>query len=186
MKRSRPAVLLGCAAFLCILTLLAFERFAERMLIAPAAVLIPLSVFAGDWKKRQLPWVAGILVIGLSVPGLGTAARPSDTQVLQTRLTTAVAGHTLEDDALIIAEYPAVLMSRHPAMATDRALAGDLKGLIDRRPLYFLKDMYCEEGFQGADKPIACGRMFEDFELSPVLVVEAPGRAYGLYRLSAR
>jgi hypothetical protein len=46
--------------------------------------------------------------------------------------------------------------------------------------------MYCEEGFQGADKPVACGRMFEDFELSPVLVVEAPGRAYGLYRLSAR
>lgn len=185
-RRSLPAVLLFGSALLCIFVLLAFERFAERMMIAPAAVLVPLSVFAGDWKRLRVPWVAGVLAFGLFVPGLSTAARPSDTQVLQTRLTAAVAEHSLEEDALVIAEYPAVLMSRHRTMATDRALGGDLKGLIERRPVYFLKDMYCEEGFEGADKPIACGRIFEDFELSPFLLVEAPGRTYGLYRLSVR
>ena len=184
LTRSRPAVLLGGAAFLCILTLLAFERFAERMMIAPAAVLIPLAVFAGDFSKWKVPWIVAVLAIGLSVPGLVTASRPTDTQVLETRLTAAVAGHSLEEDALVVTEYPAVLMSRHKAMATDRALTGDLKGLIEKRPVYFLKDMYCEEGFQGADKPIACGQMLESFNMQPVVEVEAPGRVYGLYRLS--
>jgi hypothetical protein len=186
VKRSRPAVLLGCAALLCIFTLLAFERFAERMMIAPAAVLIPLAVFAGDWSKRHFPWVAGIVLIGLSVPGLVTASRPPDTQVLQTRLSKAVADFSLPEDALIIAEYPAVLTSHRKVMATDRALSGELPGLIGRRPVYFLRDMYCEEGFEGADKPIACGRILKDFELRPEVEVNAPGRVYGLYRLSGR
>jgi len=185
-KRSRPAVLLGCSALLCIITLFAFERFAERMMIAPAVLLIPLAVFAGDWSKQRMPWIVGIVVIGVSVPGLMTASRPSHTQVLQTRLSVAVAGHILEENSLIIAEYPAVLTSHDNVMATDRALAGDLKELLTQRPVYFLKDMYCEEGFEGADKPIACGRIQKDFELKPVVEVEAPGRVYGLYRLSGR
>jgi hypothetical protein len=184
--RRRPAVLLGGAAFLGIVTLFAFERCAERMMIAPAALLIPLTAFAGDWTKRRFPWVVAIVVIGVSVPGLMTASRPSDTQVLETRLSIAVAGRSLEKDALIVAEYPAVLTSHDNVMATDRALAGDLAGLIERRPAYFLKDMYCEEGFEGADKPIACGRISMSFELKPVVEVEAPGRVYGLYRLSGR
>lgn len=183
VKRGRPAVLLFGAAFLCIITLLAFERFSERMMIAPAVVLIPLAGFAGDWRKWRVPWIVGILVVGVSVPGLRTAARPSDTQVLQTRLSVAVAGHSLPKDALIVAEYPAVLTSDHKVIATDRALSGDLDDLIRRRPVYFLKDMYCEEGFQGADKPIACGRILKDLELRPELEVRAPERVYGLYRL---
>ncbi len=188
LKRSRPAVLLFGAAFLCILTLLAFERFAERMMIAPAAVLIPLAIFAGDWGKWRLPWITVVLAVGASIPGLGTAARPSDTQVLETHLSGAVADHKLPKDALVLAEYPAVLTatSDHKVMATERALSGDLSGLIRRRPVYFLKDMYCEEGFQGADKPIACGRVLEEFELRPELEVEAPGRVYGLYRMNTR
>lgn len=185
-KRSLPAVLLFGTAFLCTFTLLAFERFADRMIIAPVAVLVPLAVFAGDWKKWRVPWIVGILVVGASIPGLKTASRPSDTQVLETRLSVAVAEHPLEEDALIVAEYPAVLTSHRNVMATDRALAGDLKGLAERRPVYFLKDMYCEEGFQGADKPIACGRVLRDFALEPETEVEAPGRVYGLYRLSGR
>lgn len=182
-KRSLPAVMLFGTAFLCVFVLLAFERFAERMMIAPAAVLIPLAVFSGDWSKWRVPWIVAILAIGISVPGLNTASRPSDTQVLETRLSVAVARQSLEEDALIIAEYPAVLTSDHRVMATDRALAGDLKGLIGQRPVYFLRDMYCEEGFQGADKPIACGRILKDFRLSPAVEVKAPGRVYGLYRL---
>jgi hypothetical protein len=182
-KRSLPAVLLFGTAFLCVFVLLAFERFAERMMIAPAAVLIVLAVFSGDWRKWRVPWIAGLLVVGLSIPGLGTAARPSDTQILQTWLSRAVVEHPLPEDSLIIAEYPAVLMARHKVMATDRALAGDLKGLIEKRPVYFLRDMYCEEGFQGADKPVACGRILQDFELRPEVEVRAPGRIYGLYRL---
>jgi len=185
-KRGRPAVLLGGAALLGIVTLLAFERFAGRMMIAPVALLVPLAVFAGDWGRRRFLWIAGIVVIGLSVPGLLTASRPSDTQVLETRLSMAVAGHSLEENALIIAEYPAVLTSHNNVMATDRALAGDLDLLLGRRPVYFLKDMYCEEGFEGADKPVACWRILKNFGLSPVAEVEAPGRVYGLYRLSGR
>jgi hypothetical protein len=182
-KRSLAAILLFGTAFVCIFVLLAFERFAERMMIAPAALLIPLACFAGDWWKWRVPWITGILVICVSIPGINTASRPSDTQILETWLSQAVAGQTLEEDALIIAEYPAVLMSRHKVMATDRALAGDLKGLIEKRPVYFLRDMYCEEGFQGADKPIVCGRILGDFELRPEVEVRAPGRVYGLYRL---
>jgi hypothetical protein len=185
-ERSLPAVLLFGSAFLCIITLFAFERFAERMIIAPVAVLIPLAGFAGDWWKWRVPWIAGVLVVGLSIPGLNTASRPSDTQILETWLSQAVAKHSLEEDALIIAEYPAVLTTGHKVMATDRALAGDLAGLIGKRPVYFLRDMYCEEGFQGADKPIACGRILKEFELSPEVEVRAPGRVYGLYRLLGR
>jgi hypothetical protein len=185
-ERSLPAVLLFGAAFLCIFTLLAFERFAERMMIAPAAVLISLAVFASDWSKWRVPWIVGVLVVCASISGLGTAAHPSDTQVLQTRLSEAVANHSLPEDALVLAEYPAVLTSHRNVMATDRALSGDLAGLIGRRPVYFLKDMYCEQGFEGADKPIVCGRILEDFELRPEVEVEAPGRVYGLYRLLSR
>lgn len=185
-ERSLPAVLLFGSALLCIVVLLAFERFAERMMIAPAAVLIPLACFAGDWSKRRVPWIVGILAVGVSIPGLNTAARPSDTQVLETRLSEAVADRSLPEDALIIAEYPAVLTSDHKVMATDRALAGNLAELIGRRPVYFLKDMYCEEGFEGADKPIVCGRIVKEFDLQPEVEVEAPGRVYGLYRLLGR
>jgi hypothetical protein len=71
-------------------------------------------------------------------------------------------------------------------MASDRALAGDLVELLGRRPVYFLKDMYCEEGFEGADKPIVCGQIIKEFDLQPEVEVEAPGRVYGLYRLSGR
>lgn len=189
--RGRPAVLLFGAAFLCVITLFAFERFAERMMIAPAAVLVPLAGFTGEWKKWFVPWIPGVLVVVMvcvSIPGLRTAARPSDTQVLETRLTEAVAGYRLEKDALVLAEYPAVLTatSDHKVMATDRALSGDLTGVARRRPVYFLRDMYCEEGFQGADKPISCGRMLEEFDLRPELEVSAPGRVYGLYRLGVK
>jgi len=94
----------------------------------------------------------------------------------------------LPPDALVLAEHPSVLALSGDleVMATGYALAagsGRLVETIRRRPVFLLRDMYCEPGFEGNDGIASCGRVLAGFELEPFMTIGLHERSYGLYRL---
>jgi len=97
-------------------------------------------------------------------------------------------GVRLPSDALVLAEHPSVLAlaGELDVMASGRALAAGPGRLIEevrRRPVFLLRDMYCEPGFEGTQGIAACGRVLAGFELEPFMTIGLHERSYGLYRL---
>lgn len=202
-SRRRAAIAAVLAAALAsLLVVLFFERFQERMLIAPLAALLPFGACAPDlipagrrgWSRR-LPAVAGACLLGCALwlfwPGVERARRPAETQLLETRLAESLSEAQLPADSLVLAEHPSVLAlaSGFETMASRAALAGGPRRLaeeVGRRPVFLLRDMYCEPGFEGNQGVAACRRVLEEFELRPVLRVELHRRSYGLFRLANR
>jgi len=201
-KRSY-ALVLGSTFLLTAAAALSYDLFMERMLVAPVAILIPAAVMAtglvpaavaGKGRALVLNAVFTLVLVSVAtaafLPGFSRIAHPPDTQLLEYRLAPAVASARLPADSLLLAEYPAVLMTTREVpvvMATDKALAGGnerLAELAAQRPVYFLCDMYCEPGFEGADKPVACGRILRGFRLVPEIEIGLHDRKYGLYRIS--
>jgi hypothetical protein len=205
-RRGGAAWLLLAASISGALVALAYDRFDQRMLLGATVALLPLGGFAFDWssssstrtpsirKWRSLfgPLAAGTLVL-LLVPlwkqALLSASVPPETQVLETRIASRVARLSFAADSLFIADQPTVLAAEGMThvMATERALRseGQLAQILRAgRPVYFLRDMYCEPGFQGAGGAPVCGRMSERFDLTPVVEETLHGRTYILYRAS--
>jgi hypothetical protein len=147
---------------------LAYDRFHERMLLGATLALAPLIGFAFEWGAQCSAWsramrhpLTGATVVVLAAllwrPALRSAAEPTETQLLETRVAARIGAMSFPPDALFIAEQPTILASGGlaPVMATARALDGadELEQAIQRgRPIYFLRDMYCEPGFEGAGK----------------------------------
>ncbi|HUU02326.1 MAG TPA: hypothetical protein VM425_12860 [Myxococcota bacterium] len=201
LKRSQPwtASVPLAAGVVSLLAVLMFELFQERMMIASLAALLPFTGFSGDliparrdglWSK--LPAIATGCLVGcalwLSWPGLDRASRPPETQLLQTRMASMLTGVRLPSDALVLAEHPSVLAmaGELDVMASGRALAAGPGRLIEevrRRPVFLLRDMYCEPGFEGTQGIAACGRVLAGFELKPFMTIGLHERSYGLYRL---
>ncbi len=187
------------AGVVSLLAVLMFELFQERMMIAPLAALLPFAGFSGDlipvghgslWSK--LPAIATGCLVGCALwlfyPGLERASRPPETQLLQTRMASSLESARLPPDALVLAEHPSVLALSGDleVMATGYALAagsGRLVETIRRRPVFLLRDMYCEPGFEGNDGIASCGRVLAGFELEPFMTIGLHERSYGLYRL---
>lgn len=195
------AWLLLCTGVAGALGALAYDRFHERMLLGATVALLPLSGFLFDWRAplaterrrpRLGPLAAGsgvfVLVLLWAHALLSTSAAP-ETQVLETRIVSRLARLPFASDALFIAEQPPVVAAAGMAhvMATGQALENEaeVRRLIaDGRPIYFLCDMYCEPGFQGAPTPAMCSQMLAHFALSPVAEERFNSRSYILYRTS--
>jgi hypothetical protein len=185
------------------LAVLAYDRFHERMLLGATVALVPLLGFPFASRppvaaperrrggRRPLAALALVVLIVLLWSGrLRSAAVPPETQVLETRIAARVAQLPLAADALFIAEQPTVLAASGmwPVMATARALENDdlTRALGVGRPIYFLRDMYCEPGFGGMTSPSRCAQMIERFVLSAVAEETLHNRAYILYRVSTK
>ncbi len=187
------------AGVISLLLVLMFELFQERMIIAPLIALLPLAGFSGDLislKKGglfgKLPALVTACLVGcalwLSWPNLELASRPPETQLLETRLASMLAGARLPPDALVLAEHPSILaLSKLEVMATGQAMAAGPERLVEtirHRPVFLLRDMYCEPGFEGNDGIVFCGRVLDGFELEAFVTTTLHERVYGLYRLA--
>jgi hypothetical protein len=177
---------------------LAYDRFHERMLLSAIVCLLPLSAFLVDASTpaaakqpryvvpRVLLAVAAFLLLGLS---WRSATLPSETQVLETRIASRVADLPLSGESLFIAEQPPVLAAAGLPRVMSTAVAledvAQLTAVLAAgRPVYFLRDMYCEPGFQGVAVPRLCTELLERFAVEPVAEEALHNRTYVLYRLS--
>jgi hypothetical protein len=207
--RRGSALLLLAASVSGALVALAYDRFDGRMLLGATVGLLPLGGLVFDWGaphavpigfarriggRRLLgPLAAGTFVAAL-VPlwgrALWAASAPPETQLLETRIASRAGGLSFSADSLFVTEQPTVLAAAGLAhvMSTERAL-GNTEELRRRiaagRPVYFLRDMFCEPGFRGAGARPRCAEMLELFALSPVVEETLHGRAYTLYRVEA-
>jgi hypothetical protein len=199
--RERSALwLFGGTAIATAVVVLAYDRFHERMLLAPTVCLLPMSAFAfvqpdavGRLRRVLLPVLAlgicGVFVAAVRQPLLGARADAPETQLLETSAVSHVARVQLPADALVIAERPTVLAASGMAhvMSTADALA-DPAALMRRvdsgRPTYVFRDMFCEAGFPGSATPPSCERLLDQFAIAAVAEDSINSRTYGLYRLS--
>ena len=181
---------------------LAYDRFHERMLLGATMALVPLIGFAFEWGAQRSAWsrairhpLTGAVVVALAAllwrPALRSATEPTETQLLETRVAARIGAMPFPPDALFIAEQPTILASGGlaPVMRTAGALDGadQLEQAVRRgRPVYFLRDMYCEPGFEGAGKATSCDALLQRFAASPVVEETLNVRRYGLYRLLPR
>jgi hypothetical protein len=204
LRRHAYAVLaiLGGGALLVALVALGYDQriFYTRTVLGALALLIPLAALAlpaadrADRYSALAAVGACILAIVLAIPGLQRAAHVAETQMLETRLPTAVAHTSLPADAVVIAEWPTVLASETDVVATAarHVAAGDtatferLAVALTTRPHFVLCDMFCEPGFAGADGQSTCARLLEQFLVEEVTAVTDRQRRYGLYRLVRR
>jgi hypothetical protein len=200
-QRGGVAALLLSAAASAAIVALAYDRFHERMLLGATLALVPLIACAFEWGPRRSALgrasgpLAGAIVVMLAVllwrPVLQSAVQPTETQLLETRIAARISALTFPPDALFIAEQPTVLAAGGiaPVMASGRALDGaeELAEAIRRgRAIYFLRDMYCEPGFEGTGSVTACGEILRRFVTSPIVEESLNARTYGLYRLLPR
>jgi hypothetical protein len=201
-RRWNAAWLLSATATSGALVVLAYDRFHQRMLLGPLLCLLPLCGFAVDWRlpttmatrtRALVRWIAAasaVLLLGLLWwPELLAASFAAESQRLETRIAAHVGRLPFPADALFIAEQPPVLAATGMThvMATERALDDEerLRQVIaTQRPVYFLCDMYCEAGFQGAATPSRCNQMLGHFALAPVAEERLNSRTYGLYRVT--
>ncbi|MDX2169796.1 MAG: hypothetical protein SF182_22185 [Deltaproteobacteria bacterium] len=117
---------------------------------------------------------------------LDAAGPPVETQELEMRLTTQVRGLPLPDNALIIAAQPTVLaaggmkavMSTAEALRDPAALRAAVEG---GRPVFFLRDMYCELDYQGGAAD--CRAILDGFAVESRFSVSRNVRRYELLRL---
>lgn len=197
------AALLLAVAIAGALPVLAYDRFDPRMLLAPTVVLLTLGGLAVPPRPPPGGGLGGAArAIGRGAAGLGlvlvlwllwreplrAAAEPPETQLLETRIAVGVGTRCAGAAGLIIAEQPTVLgaagctrvMAAKEALADPERLA---RTVAEGQPVYFLSDMFCEPGFQGADRPGHCDAMAERFTLLPVVEERLNQRRYVLYRL---
>ncbi len=201
--RERSALwLFGGTAIATAVVVLAYDRFHERMLLAPTVCLLPMSAFAcvpldagGRLRRVLLPLlglgICGVFVAAVRQPLLGARADAPETQLLETSAVSYVARVQLSADALVIAEQPTVLaasgmshvMSTADALADPAAL---MRRVASGRPTYVFRDMFCEAGFPGSATPPSCERLLDQFAIAAVAEDSINSRTYGLYRLSVR
>jgi hypothetical protein len=198
-----PAMLLLTAALAAAVVALAYERFAERMLLSATVALLPAAARACDWlappagagmPRRWLRPLAEAAALALLLQvwraPLQAAALPPETQLLETRLVAGVARRAVPDGALLIAEQPTVLAAAGLArvMSTREALR-DLprlgREIAAGRSVYFLSDMFCEPDFAGGDAAERCARLRREFAGTAVVEERLHGRRYALLRLSS-
>lgn len=202
-RRSLLVLSILAAGFGQLLVGLAFHQFDARLLLSGAITLVPLAAmfpglrfdgstgFSRDALVEWLSPAVSALAIGWwAVGAVGAAESPNvpDSQTLETRLPSLVHASVTTDQALVVAEMPAVFAYSSPApvMATKTALskgAPALAALAAERPVHFVCDMYCEAGFGGAMAPAACGAVLRDFDLETITATELHGRRYGVYRV---
>jgi hypothetical protein len=198
-RRGTAAALLLAFAALCgALIVLAYDRFAERMLLAPTLAALPAVALVGGGggatRARRIVSsgaAAALLAVfalaaGRRVPLL---ASPPETQLLETRLAARLAQAALAADALFIAPQPSVLaaVGIRPVMSAAAALADEerlVAAVGSARTVYFLRDMYCEPGFASGGEAARCARILERFAAHAVVEERRNVRRYVLYELA--
>jgi len=194
------ALLLAVATLGGAVVVLAYDRFAESMLLTPTLMALPAAALAarsvaGEGRARRgarLAAVAALAVVFAAAcrSGLPALTAPVETQLLESRLTAAVARRTFPPEALFVLEQPPVLaaVGLRRVMRTGDALS-DAQRLAAEvgagRPVYFLRDMFCEQGFGGADAAPACALLLDRFAVALVVEARLNVRDYALLRLSA-
>jgi len=195
----RVVWLLVCAASASALTVLAYDRFAERMLLSSTVALLPLSGFSlaplpstvlHGWSTAPLRFIAAAtLVLMVSWASVLLSVFVPPQALLETRIASHVGSTAFAADSLFIAEQPTVLAASGMVhvMGTEHALRdpASLERTISAgRPVYFLCDMFCEPDFREAAGSSPCRQFVERFEVSPVLEEKLDHRTYALYRVS--
>ena len=180
------------------LVVLAYDRFHERMMLVATLAVLPLAAFAVEQpstipsqRAYRRALVGAAMLVAIAVlwrRDLVAASVPSETQVLETRIASRIAQTSFVPGALFIAAQPTVLRAGGIADVMEARHALDheervIEAVNSGRPVYFLCDMYCEEGFESsADAP--CREMLTRFGLSPVVEESLHSRTYALYRVS--
>jgi hypothetical protein len=193
------AFLLAGNAIAAAVAVLAYDRFAERMLLTATVAALPLGGFAfghpapGD-NRGSIHRIAaaGVLLVTIVLfwhDALLSASMPPETQLLETRIASRIGATPFPRDSLFVTAQPAVLAATGmtQVMATEQALRE--KSHLERaigtgRSVYFLCDMFCEKNFGGATAPSPCIEILEGFALSPVVRETLNGRTYALYRIT--
>jgi len=197
-RRDMPAkLLLVVAALGGALVVLAYDRFAERMLLAPTLSALPLAARATARGEvplwRRIPSdglaIAAAISFGLAawgrLPALGSPVEP---QLLETRIAARVGRAPLPTDALFVAEQPSVLaaVGIDPVMSAADALVDEARlvaAVKSGRSVYFLRDMYCERDFAGGGAAPRCERILERFVANAVVEEHLNVRRYALFEL---
>ncbi len=194
--RGAASLLLAAAGLGACAVVLAYDRFAPRMLLPAIVALLPLCATATGLVTERLRGAAMVGVFGLAVTvwmgPLRAAAAPSETQLLELRVARRAGEWSRTNgDPLIVAEEPTVLAAAgaRRVMSSREAVAGEERlraAVAGGEPIYFLRDMYCEQGYAGGDSSTRCARLLEQFATSAVLEERLHARTYALHRLEAR
>lgn len=194
--RGAAAALLAAAGLGACAVVLAYDRFAPRMLLPAILALVPLCAAATGLVTARLRGAAMVGVFGLAVAAWMTqllaAAVPSETQLLELRVARrAGAWSRANGHPLIVAEEPTVLVAAgaRRVMSSREAVDGEERlraAVVGGEPVYFLRDMYCEQGYAGGDSSTRCAELLDQFASPAVLEERLHARSYALHRLEAR
>lgn len=197
------ALILSSATLAAAAIALAYDRFAERMLLTATVALLPAAAQAFAWLagsapdppwRRRLRPLAEVAALALVLlfwrAPLERAAQPPETQILEQRVVQRVAAQPLPDARLVVAAQPTVLgaagmvgvMSLEEALRDEARLAAEI---ARGRPVYLLSDMFCEPGYAGGDAAELCARLRERFDASAVVTEGLNARYYTLLLLSS-
>lgn len=187
-NRATVGVLLGGGALLIAAVALGYDQriFYPRTVLGSIVLLAPLASMA---TLRQRWIEAALLAVILAVPGLRLIHTVSVTQMLETRLSHALAATPLPADAVVIAEWPTIIAAAtgRAALAAQDALAppGGLERVLQAnatRPYFLLCDMFCEAE-PGSHTSPPCTQLLEELAVEAVTAVADDHRQYGLYRI---
>ncbi len=193
-SRTWEATLVAGLSLAGIASVVAYDRFAPRMILVATVTMLAAcgAILDAPRRKGFVSWStvpAAAIVLSVFWRGhLQAAARPSETQLLETRSVQSVTRATWPADGLFIAEQPAVLTASgfKRVMSTREALSNraELSYAVQELPVFFFDDMYCEDGFRGGGSPERCRDLTRAFSSSEVLSVGLHSRRYSVLRLT--